>query len=204
MLQDTLVQFNEKLSSKEAVPGGGGAASLCAALAASLSSMVTELTIGKKRYREFEEENLAIREEAVSLRNLLLEGIEKDAEAFYPLSVAYGKDKNAPGYAEELEECLWNAAEAPAELLRHVCRVIELDERLAETGSKLAISDAASSASLAYGALYAAFINVKVNTRLMKNKERASALEKEMRELRDEYAHRAMQVYERVEERLNG
>ena len=147
MLQDTLVQFNEKLSSKEAVPGGGGAASLCAALAASLSSMVTELTIGKKRYREFEEENLAIREEAVSLRNLLLEGIEKDAEAFYPLSVAYGKDKNAPGYAEELEECLWNAAEAPAELLRHVCRVIELDERLAETGSKLAISDAASSAA---------------------------------------------------------
>ena len=42
--------FIEELSSKSAIPGGGGAAALDGAMGAALLSMVCNLTIGKKRY----------------------------------------------------------------------------------------------------------------------------------------------------------
>lgn len=204
MLEDTLVVFNEKLSSKEAVPGGGGAAALCGALAASLSSMVTALTIGKKRYREFEEENQKIAKKAAVLRDALLKGIEEDAEAFLPLSQAYSKDKSDPDYEEDLEKCLKDAAMAPYRLMESIAEVVVLDEQLVTTGSKLAISDAASSAALAYGALLAAKINVLVNTRLMRDKTAADELNAKSEALLQEYSARALSVYKKVEERLNG
>ena len=49
MQQMTLADFTRELSENAPVPGGGGAAALCGALAAALSSMVASLTVGKKK-----------------------------------------------------------------------------------------------------------------------------------------------------------
>ena len=69
-------------------------------------------------------------------------------------------------------------------------------------GSKLAISDAATSAMLAYGALYGAYINVVVNTRLMKDTEYANALENKANDILNNYASRAKDCYDVVLKRL--
>jgi len=204
MKRKTLDEFTWELSSKEPIPGGGGATSLVGAISAALAKMVTSLTLGKKTYAKYEEENLRIAQEAEELRQALLDGINEDAEAFLPLSKAYGMDKNLPEYREVLESCLKNAAKAPADLLERLCRVIELDEKLAESGSKLAVSDAATSVSLTRGALYAALINIKVNTRLMKDREYAKAMDRKYEAMAEEYAKRADEVYRRIGERLNG
>lgn len=45
---DTTYDFIERLSTKEPVPGGGGAGALMGATAAALCSMVANLTSGKK------------------------------------------------------------------------------------------------------------------------------------------------------------
>ena len=45
-----LNEFIEKLASKDAVPGGGSVAALNASLGTSLIEMVANLTIGKKKY----------------------------------------------------------------------------------------------------------------------------------------------------------
>ena len=47
--QKTLPDFVEVLASKEAVPGGGGAAALCGAIGIALGNMVGSLTVGKKK-----------------------------------------------------------------------------------------------------------------------------------------------------------
>ena len=49
-------KFSEVLASKDAVPGGGGASAMVAALGAALGSMVANLTVGKKKYADVEEE----------------------------------------------------------------------------------------------------------------------------------------------------
>ena len=52
----TIREFLEKLSSKDPAPGGGSVAALAGALASSLGNMVSNLTIGKKKYKDVEEE----------------------------------------------------------------------------------------------------------------------------------------------------
>ena len=198
----TIDQFTAASASKEPVPGGGGVSALCGSLAASLAAMVTNLTIGKKKFLEYTDELCAIREEADSLRKELLACIARDAEAFEPLSKAYSLPKETEGYAELMEQCLRVAAEPPCQILKYCARVVELDERLQDIGSKLAISDAATSVMLAHGAMYGAYMKVIVNTRLMKDREYADAYAKQAKDMLDDYAKRALIVYDNIVRRL--
>ncbi len=198
----TIDQFTAASASKEPVPGGGGVSALCGSLAASLAAMVTNLTIGKKKFLEYTDELCAIREEADSLRKELLACIARDAEAFEPLAKAYSLPKETEGYAELMEQCLRVAAEPPCQILKYCARVVELDERLQDIGSKLAISDAATSVMLAHGAMYGAYMNVIVNTRLMKDREYADAYAKQAKDMLDDYAKRALIVYDNIVRRL--
>jgi len=200
----TIDEFSKQLASISPTPGGGGACGLVGGIAASLASMVTNLTTGKKKYAEYEDEIQKIMKTSEHLRITLLECIKLDALNFEPLAKAYALDKNSPGYEEKMEDCLKLATSTPYEILKLSCEVIELDHRLASIGSKLAISDAATSAMMAYGTIYGAAINVKVNTRLMKDKEYKDKLETEVDLLVNKYSNKALEAYKLVEDRLNG
>jgi len=204
MLDKSLKEFTQLVSSKAPVPGGGGVSGLVGSLAASLAEMVTNLTTGKKKYQEYEAEIQDIMQETEQLRVLLLESINKDAEAFAPLAQAYGMDKEAEGYLERMENCLKEAARPPYMIMKYCCRIIELDERLADIGSKLAVSDAATSVMLAHGAMYGGAVNVFVNTRLIKDREYADKIDEEVNGLLSEYGRRALNCYQKVWERLKG
>ena len=202
MTDDSLREFTELTASSAPVPGGGGVSALAGSLAAALAEMVTNLTAGKRRYIQYEEEIQLIRVQAEELRLQLLDDIEADGEAFKPLAEAYRMDKDAPGRDEILEKCLHEAALPPLRVMEKCARIIRLDERLALIGSIMAVSDAAVSVMLAHGALYGAGINVCVNTRLMKDREYASRLDEQADELLAAYGPRALSCYETIRERL--
>ena len=198
----TLKQFSEAVSSKDPTPGGGGVSAAVGALAASLGEMVTNLTFGKKKYLEYTFELTDIRKELEILRINLLGCINKDALAFEPLAKVYALPKDSEGYEEKMEECLRKAAEPPFLILKYAARIIELDERLGQIGSKLAVSDAATSVMLAHGVLYAAYVNVLVNTRLMKDRNQADYLNEESVKILDEYSVMALNIYDDICKRL--
>lgn len=198
----TLKQFSEAVSSKNPTPGGGGVSAAVGALAASLGEMVTNLTFGKKKYLEYTFELTDIRKELEILRINLLGCINKDAQAFEPLAKVYELPKDSEGYEEKMEECLRKAAEPPFLILKYAARIIELDERLGQIGSKLAVSDAATSVMLAHGVLYAAYVNVLVNTRLMKDHDQANYLNEESVKILDEYSVMALNIYDDICKRL--
>ena len=198
----TLKQFSIAAASKEPVPGGGGVSALVGSLASSLAEMVTNLTFGKKKYLEYTFELEQLRKELDIIRANLLDCINKDAKAFEPLAEVYSMPKDTENYEEMMEECLKKAAEPPMLILKYCTRIIEIDERLAVIGSKISVSDAATSVMLAHGAMYGAYINVLVNTRLMKDREYAQAVTDEAVKLLDEYSVLALNVYDDVCKRL--
>lgn len=202
MENKTLKEFSELTFSKDPIPGGGGVSASVASLAASLAGMVTSLTTGKKKYAEYEEEIQEIMKKADDLRIELLDCINYDAECFKPLAQAYSLDKNSEGYQEKMEECLRLAASSPCKIFDLCTKVIELDERLAIIGSKLAVSDAATSVMLAHGAMYGAYINIVVNTRLMKDKEYANELDSKYFLALGEYSRRAYKCFDEIFKRL--
>ena len=198
----SLKDFAQELAAKTSVPGGGGAAALAAALGAGLGSMVGVFTVGKAKYAAVEPDILKLMEKAEDLRIQLLNCIDEDAEGFEPLSRAYGIPKDAPGRDEELEKCLHNAAAVPMKIAELSCQVIELAEEFAAKGSTLMISDAGCSAVLAWAALYAAVLNVRVNTKLMKDRDYAEKLNVRADELMNTYWKKADVTYESVFDRL--
>ena len=198
MIHKSVDEFTEILSSSAAIPGGGGASALVGALAVSLGSMVGSLTLNKKKYADVQEEIKDLMDQSEKLRIKLLDGIHDDAVAFEPLSKAYGISKENPDRDEILEKCLQDAANAPYQIMLNVCSTIELLERYGKIGSKLAISDAATGSVFAYAALKGAAINVKVNTKLMKNKEYAQKLNEQVDQLVNEYEKRALNVYDEI------
>ncbi|MBQ6654409.1 MAG: cyclodeaminase/cyclohydrolase family protein [Erysipelotrichaceae bacterium] len=202
MLENTLSEFSEVLASKEPVPGGGGASALAGSLAASLACMVGNLTLGKKKYADSEEEMKQLIVRADQLRVELLEGIEKDAEAFYPLSQAYGMNKDDFRRRDIMETCLANAAHAPTEILKKTAEVIDVLEEMLPICSKLAVSDIATAAALAEGCLKGAAVNVKVNTGLMQNREIADSLDQAVEELVRVYRAKAEDIYRQAAERM--
>ena len=190
----SLARFGAELASSAPAPGGGGAAALCGALAAALGGMVVSLTVGKKKYASSESALRALGERAEKLRGELLDMIDGDAEAFAPLAQAYSLPKDAPDRGEILEEALCRAAASPLKIAELCCEVIEILEGCASMGSLLVLSDAASGAAIAEGALHAAVINGKVNTALMHNHNHAAALNARMDEMEKEYAPRAAAI----------
>jgi len=193
-----LTDFCAALGSNAATPGGGGASALAAALGASLGAMVGNLTIGKKKYADVESEMIELTERAGVLSRKLLAMVDEDAAAFEPLSQAYALPKDAPGRDDIMEACLRRAADAPLRILRLCCEAIELHEQFAQKGSSLAVSDAATGAVLCRGAMYGAAVNVKVNTKLMKRRDYAEEINREVDARMEEYRKRAEKVYEDI------
>lgn len=195
---NSLTQFTALLASSDAVPGGGGASAMAGALGAALGAMVGNLTIGKKKYAEVEYEMIELTEKAQMLTRKLLRLVDEDATAFEPLSRAYGLPKDTPNRDDILEACLRRAADTPMQILRLCCEAIELHEQFAAKGSVMVASDAATGAVLCWGAMYGAAMNVKVNTKLMKRRDYADELNREVDALVNEYWKRAEAVYEDI------
>ncbi len=198
LIDGSVAAFTEKLASPAPVPGGGGASALVGAVGIALGDMVGGLTVGKKKYASVEADVRALMDRAQELRRRLLACVEKDAVAFEPLSRAYAISRDDPSREAIMEKCLHDAAAAPLEIFDLVCEAIEIQRDFAEKGSKLVISDAATGVSFCRAALEGAAVNVKVNTRLMKDRTYAERIDEHIDEGLIKYRALADRVFETV------
>lgn len=177
MLEKPATQFLSELSSNAPVPGGGGASAAVGAFAAALGMMVTNLTIGKKKYADYEEEVKAVRDRLEGLRDQLIDLVDGDAVAFEPLSKAYSIPKDDPERDTIMENALYEASVVPMSIMETVLAAAKELEVLVEKGSKLAVSDVGVGILFAQAAIEGASLNVYINTKSMKDRERATALD---------------------------
>lgn len=189
MLEQKTTEFLDVLSSSAPVPGGGGASATVGAFAAALGMMVTNLTLGKKKYVDVEEEILAIREKLEILRNKLIVLTDQDAESFAPLAKAYSLPKETDEEKAEkervMEVVLYDASLVPLQIMETVYEAMQNLEVLGEKGSKLAVSDVGVGILFARAALEGASLNIFINTKMMKNREKAEALNEKAEQLID-------------------
>ncbi len=191
-------EFMNALASKEATPGGGGAAAVIGSVAAALGSMVANLTTGKKKYEQYQEDIdriLIFLEEAIWDINSY---IEKDADAYKPVIEAYKVPKEDPKRAEILEKALLAAAVVPMELAGKVNDLIPVLEELEEKGNKMALTDVAVAAVACKAAMEGAVMNVYANTKLLTNPMIAQGLNKKAMKLVADGGKRCQDIYDRI------
>lgn len=177
-------RFLDELASGKSTPGGGGAAAYTGALAAALTSMVVNLTMGKKKYAEVEAEAKDILEETELARYELLHLVDKDAEVFASLMDSFQLPKNTEEEklkrTETIQEALKAAATVPLEIARKCEGVIKLASEIVSIGNANAITDATISGILARAALRSALFNVKINLKTIKDSEFLEVVTEEM------------------------
>jgi len=199
MIEKTCTDFIEVLASKEPVPGGGGASALVGAIGMALGSMVGNLTLGKKKYADVQEDILVILQKAGALQNDLLSLVEKDAEVFAPLSKAYGlpaeTEQQKADKARVMEEALKVACSAPMEIMETAMTCIDLHEELAQKGTRIAISDVGVGVICLKSALLGASLNVYINTNLMKDRQYADGINARAEKLIREGTQKADRIF---------
>ncbi len=209
MIEKALIgQWVDTLASKAPVPGGGGASALGGALAAALGQMVANLTVGKKRYADVEEE---MQQSLLALNTLQMELLnlaDQDAEVFAPLAAAYsmptGTEEEKAEKDRVMEERLLAASLVPMMMMQKASEVLAVVDMLEQKGSKMAVSDAGVAAQFARAALTGAVMNVYINTKSMKNREKAEELNTEADRLLAEGMKQADEIYGRVLDKLTG
>ena len=197
-------EFAAELAAKVSVPGGGGAAAMVGALGTALCSMSGEFTAGKEKFADVEDDIQRMLAEATTIRERLIELVDEDAEAFFPLSKAYGIPKEDPTRAETLEKCTKDALAGPLEMVRQICKAIDLLEEMAAKCSRLIVSDSGCGATLCRAALEAAAMNVFINTKSLNDRAYAEEVEGEVDALLGEYIPKAEAVAASVMEYIRG
>lgn len=176
----SITGFIEELSSSSPVPGGGGTSAMVGAFAAALGMMVTNLTIGKKKYAEFEEEVISVREELAELQRKLLVLAEEDEKAFLPLSEAYrmptGTEEERQKKKQVMEQALYDASIVPLDIMETIMKAMDLLTVLKEKGAKIALSDVGVGVTFACAAMEGASLNVFINTKMMEDREKSGEL----------------------------
>ena len=206
MIDKSCMEFVEALSSSAAVPGGGGASALVGAIGMALGSMVGNLTLGKKKYADVQDDIQAILKKAALLQEELMQLVQKDADVFEPLSKAYGLPKDTEEQIAEkdrvMEEALKLACSVPLDIMEKTMECVDLHEELAQKGTRIAISDVGVGILMVKAALIGASLNVCINTKLMKDRQFAEEINIKSDLLVSEGSKRADDVFKVVADQL--
>lgn len=175
---------------------------MAGALGAALCGMVASLTTGRKKYAAVEDEIQQLLKRCNTLQNKLLDMVAADAEGFLPLARVYGMAKDDPARPAALQAASQTACGAPLRMMELCLEALEAADRLADIGSRLAVSDAGCAAALLQGGLRAASLNVYINTKAMPDRAAAERLNHRCGELLRRGTALANAVFDRVKEEL--
>ncbi len=177
-------QFIEELASAAPTPGGGAACAYVGVLATCLTSMVGNLTVGKERYRNVEEEARQKLVQLERIRERLANLVRADEEAFAPLAAAYrmprGTDEERALREAAVQEALYGASEVPLEVMETILEALGVAKFFAYNGNRSALSDIGAAATFARAAAHGVRMTVVANISSMKDEQRARIYKQRM------------------------
>lgn len=202
-----ITAFLDELSSRNHMPGGGSVAALTGALGAALSSMVCNFPSEKQNNTQKEQKVKELLQQSETARTYLSELIDEDSQAFDRVLKAYKMPQETTTQSdrrkEEIQQSLIKAACVPLDVARTCKKILNITLKLSEKGNKNLISDVAVAAQLAFAGIETACYNVKINLRLIKDKEFVKKTEEEIKNLRLDANHVLEAVVTTVDEALD-
>lgn len=191
--KESLKDFCDLVASGNPTPGGGAVGAVVSSLGAALVEMVANLTIGKKKYEEWEAEMEKVIERMEALRGKILALMNEDIEAFNKVMESYklpnSTEEEKKIKKERLQEALKNAADVPFELCRLTVNLADDVLFVAKYGNENLFSDAEAACELCKAAFNIGEINVNVNLKYIEDETFKKQLFEELEELRAKFQY---------------
>ncbi len=183
LLDFNLREFANELSKDSPAPGGGSIAALCGAMSASLSSMVSNLTVGKKGYESVQEKVKDLAVESQVLKDDFLRNIDLDTLAFNKVMDTFKMKKKTDEQKEKRAQAIENTTKeatlVPFHVLENCIAALKIAKDVATYGNKNSLSDAGVAALSAEAGAMGAFYNVKINLPDIKDEKFKSDMAKQ-------------------------
>ena len=204
--KEGLERFIDEVASSSPAPGGGSVSAAAGALGSALSSMVCRLTVGKKRFRDVQDELKQVLEKAETIRKQMQEFIVKDAESFDRVMDAF----KLPKYTEEekkkrdeaVQEATKGAIGVPLQVMERALEALGMIKVVVEKGNPNMISDAGVSSLMARTAAEGAYLNVRINLNSIEDQDFVATTRQKAKELKQGALALADEVGKIVEEKL--
>jgi formiminotetrahydrofolate cyclodeaminase len=188
ILDLSVSDFLARLGSAEPVPGGGAAAALSGAIGAALVEMTANLTLGRPKLADVQDQARQVETRAAELRQRLADLAKADALAYARVRAAYQLPRDSDALRAErtaaIQTALAEVARVPLTTAQRCAELLELADAAAPTLNAAVISDVLVGALLAEAALESAAVNVEVNLATMTDRATVERLEAELRQAR--------------------
>lgn len=163
----TVEDFIGQLASDSPTPGGGSASALAGAMAAAMVEMACNLTVGREKFRDVEEQLKVVLERAHTLREQLLAAVDEDTEAYNGVSAAYKLPRSTDAEKAErtaaIQAALKQATEIPLRVAQAAMETAQLAVIAIQKSNPNVASDARVARLLADAAREGAIANVEIN-----------------------------------------
>jgi glutamate formiminotransferase/formiminotetrahydrofolate cyclodeaminase len=198
-------RFVDEVSSDSPAPGGGSVAALAGSLAAGLSAMVANLTVGKKGYEGAWKDLAILAVRAQQVKDQLVRAVDEDTEAFNGVMAAMRLPKATPAQQAErataLEEGYQAATRVPLQTAKFCLEALKIALEAAASGNVNSASDAGVAALMARAGVEGAVLNVHINLPSVKDQAFRESCAAETESLVLEATHLCEQVLARVKGR---
>ena len=198
----SLTEFAQVLGSDAPAPGGGSAAALSAANGISLTKMVCELTLGKKKYAEFEAEIAQVHAESARLQESLLTAIDKDTEAFNLVSAVFDMPKETEedkaARREAMQQALKEATQSPYGMMEDILTALQTTQKAVGKSNTNAASDLGVAALNLKAGLQGAWLNVLINLSGVKDEAFVADYRSKGEELLQKGCSLADEIYQEI------
>ena len=182
-----ITEFLDVLKSDAPAPGGGSASALSGAQGCALLMMVADLTLGKEKYRDFEEICLQAKKKGQSLYEELRASVDRDTEAFNLISAAFklpkDTDEEKAVRRAAIADGTLTATEVPFNTMKLGFEALKLVESLIGKSNPNCSSDLGVGALHLKACIEGSWLNVKINLPGVKNEEKTAYFEKEGRSM---------------------
>ena len=179
LIDMTVSDYLNDLASDSPAPGGGSAAALCGAQGAGLAAMVASFTIGRKKFAEFEENAIAVRDAELFLVDRLKAQIDKDTEAFNLVAAAFkmpkATDEEKAARSAAIQAGTLVSTQVPFETMVLALEALKTAEKLLSGFNDGAASDLGVAAWNLLTCVKGAWLNVCINIGSLKDKEAAES-----------------------------
>ena len=174
----TVEEFINLLGSDAPAPGGGSAAALAGAQGAALTAMVCALTLGRKKYADYQAVAEVGFQQAAEQKAAFLSLMEADTEAYngFRAAVALPKETEAEKAFRKtlMEKAAVSCTLVPAKIMFQAVITLELTHSLLGKTNRNAVSDLGVAALNLKTALLGAWLNVKINLPGLPSEEMAA------------------------------
>ncbi|KHD46045.1 cyclodeaminase/cyclohydrolase family protein [Streptococcus hongkongensis] len=198
----SLFEFAQVLGSDAPAPGGGSAAALSAANGISLTQMVCELTLGKKKYADEEALIKTVHEASSQLQMDLLAAIDKDTEAFNLVSAVFDMPKETDddklARRQAMQNALKEATKSPFSMMEQMLEAIKVTEKAVGHSNTNAASDLGVAALNLKAGLQGAWLNVLINLAGIKDTEFVDSYKTRGQTILEEGCQLADKIYTEV------